>query len=466
MTGSMLRLALALALLVHVTSGVVIRDYNAINYEELDDISTLLDRYFQSHRNSQHFSSKNLMIGVYHEHCKQALDSPAFKGSQRHTGGDILVTLTIPAAVYPVPLNNDCAEVFYYKYNTSIQEPSARLNKLDHVSLTSWGSSLMRSSVILTNNFPFPINLMWHDESKDPIEQGTLQSGESISMTTFLGHIFAAYNANADKRLVNGKRSDYEIGPLVDWMIVNGEDYSFEAINRIETCDISEDASFVPEGLTCDDLDKRFIEFTHYVWFQKRKGLNYVQPQMVRAVTHNGFENRKLPADTYKWLKEWYYTNQPKYEEEEGPVGPCMNQHVAPSLITHLPPKHKDRLTKELQHILEGWYGNGTLEVTSIYGIRKYTNGSVLRMHVDTVGTHVVSAIINVDQEVEKEWPLLILDHDDNEHSVLMEAGDMLLYESAKLLHGRPEPFVGSHYDNIFIHYRPTCRECWDYDWV
>jgi hypothetical protein len=43
---------------------------------------------------------------------------------------------------------------------------------------------------------------------------------------------------------------------------------------------------------------------------------------------------------------------------------------------------------------------------------RKYTNGSVLRMHVDTVNTHVVSAIINVDQSVEKDWPLLILDHE------------------------------------------------------
>ncbi len=40
---------------------------------------------------------------------------------------------------------------------------------------------------------------------------------------------------------------------------------------------------------------------------------------------------------------------------------------------------------------------------------RKYNNGSVLRMHVDTVETHVVSAIINVDQGVEEDWPLLIL---------------------------------------------------------
>jgi prolyl 4-hydroxylase len=59
-------------------------------------------------------------------------------------------------------------------------------------------------------------------------------------------------------------------------------------------------------------------------------------------------------------------------------------------------------------------------------------------MHVDTANTHVVSCIINVDQEVEEDWKLVILDHEENEHSITMRPGDMLLYESAKLLHGRP----------------------------
>ena len=77
-------------------------------------------------------------------------------------------------------------------------------------------------------------------------------------------------------------------------------------------------------------------------------------------------------------------------------------------------------------------------------------------MHVDTLATHVVSAIINVDQAVDKPWELLILDHDDNEHWVQMRPGDMLLYESAKLLHGRPNPMVGERYENIFVHYKPT----------
>lgn len=59
-------------------------------------------------------------------------------------------------------------------------------------------------------------------------------------------------------------------------------------------------------------------------------------------------------------------------------------------------------------------------------------------MHVDTANTHVVSCIINVAQQADQDWPLLILDHSDVEHSLSMKPGDLLLYESAKLLHGRP----------------------------
>jgi hypothetical protein len=46
-----------------------------------------------------------------------------------------------------------------------------------------------------------------------------------------------------------------------------------------------------------------------------------------------------------------------------------MNQHVAPSGVTHLSPAHKDRLSDELRDILEAWHG-APLSLTSIYGIR------------------------------------------------------------------------------------------------
>lgn len=117
---------------------------------------------------------------------------------------------------------------------------------------------------------------------------------------------------------------------------------------------------------------------------------------------------------------------------------------------------------------------------------RRYFNNSVLQMHVDRVGTHIISGIINIAQNVEEDWKLLILDHDGNEHRLAMKPGDLLLYESARLIHGRPgqlrdalsllevvflklsvffetEPMKGQYYDNLFIHYTPTN---WGYGWL
>ena len=79
-----------------------------------------------------------------------------------------------------------------------------------------------------------------------------------------------------------------------------------------------------------------------------------------------------------------------------------------------------------------------------------YQDGSILRMHVDTANTHVISAIINVDQNVDEPWPLLILDHEENEHWITMEPGDMVLYESAKALHGRPSTYLWISYLIVF----------------
>ena len=96
-----------------------------------------------------------------------------------------------------------------------------------------------------------------------------------------------------------------------------------------------------------------------------------------------------------------------------------------------------------------------TLERTAVYGIRVYHNHSRLLNHVDRVQTHAVSAIIQVAQRVERAWELEIFDHDARAHSVVLEPGDMLLYESAACTHGRERPLRGAYYANIFVHFRP-----------
>jgi prolyl 4-hydroxylase len=105
---------------------------------------------------------------------------------------------------------------------------------------------------------------------------------------------------------------------------------------------------------------------------------------------------------------------------------------------------------------IEEWTGM-ELKPVSMYGIRVYTEGAILNPHVDRLPL-VSSCIINVDQDVDEPWPLEIYDREGRAVNVTMEPGDMVLYESGSLIHGRPFPMKGRYFANIFIHFEPTGR--------
>ena len=39
-----------------------------------------------------------------------------------------------------------------------------------------------------------------------------------------------------------------------------------------------------------------------------------------------------------------------------------------------------------------------------------------------------------------------------------MKPGQILFYQSAKLVHGRPKPFAGDRFVNCFCHFKPAVR--------
>lgn len=75
--------------------------------------------------------------------------------------------------------------------------------------------------------------------------------------------------------------------------------------------------------------------------------------------------------------------------------------------------------------------------------------------HVDRLPL-VSSCIINVAQDVDEDWILEVIDRQGKAVNVTMAPGDMVLYESGSLIHGRPFPLKGRFYANIFIHFEPT----------
>ena len=60
---------------------------------------------------------------------------------------------------------------------------------------------------------------------------------------------------------------------------------------------------------------------------------------------------------------------------------------------------------------------------------------------------------------MEQDWPITILDEQGHQHNITLKPGEMLLYESARVPHGRPFPLVGDYYENLFVHFYP---ESWD----
>ena len=93
-----------------------------------------------------------------------------------------------------------------------------------------------------------------------------------------------------------------------------------------------------------------------------------------------------------------------------------------------------DAIWETTSDIISDWTGQ-KLEGSSVYGIRVYKEGAILSPHVDRLPL-ISSAIINVDQDVDEEWPLEVIGHDGKARNITMEPGDMVLYESHSVVHG------------------------------
>tara|TARA_Y100000022_G_C13188281_1_gene346781 strand:- start:253 stop:909 length:657 start_codon:yes stop_codon:yes gene_type:complete len=112
------------------------------------------------------------------------------------------------------------------------------------------------------------------------------------------------------------------------------------------------------------------------------------------------------------------------------------------------------KLDTLLRPLAEEWSGV-ELEFVNGYGVRSYVRDSILNVHRDNPASHIISAIIFVDEYPGKiKWPLDFVDHDKKHHQVTFEFGDMLLYESL-CPHAREIPFPGEFYRNMYLHWKP-----------
>lgn len=194
-----------------------------------------------------------------------------------------------------------------------------------------------------------------------------------------------------------------------------------------------------------------------------RIAMNKRQPMSVQNYTEIGFKKIKAPKGVFDLIKEFWEKNKDKQTPEKWNSGNTYTNHwVAPTYMVSVEDTGlrgggvylKNKIWDLAKTTLEEWTGE-ELTPCSLYGIRVYTENSVLATHVDRMPL-VSSAILNVAQDVDEPWPIEVYGHDGKAYNVTMEPGDMVLYESHSILHGRPFPLKGRFYANIFIHFEPV----------
>lgn len=181
-----------------------------------------------------------------------------------------------------------------------------------------------------------------------------------------------------------------------------------------------------------------------------REAANAVQAEFLPRLTDTGYEIRPTPLHVHKLLAAVLDLRGGRRR----PEGADRSYHDGddPGLVPI--EDLADDLLAELKPLHEEWCGT-ELVASAAFGMRCYGAGNSLVMHVDRATTHIVSSIIQVAQDVDEPWPLL-LECDGIEHSVILNPGQMVLYEGATTPHGRPSPLRGRSFVNLFLHYRPT----------
>jgi len=193
---------------------------------------------------------------------------------------------------------------------------------------------------------------------------------------------------------------------------------------------------------------------------------NEVMSQVFPSLTKTGFKKMETPKDLQRMLEEFLFECCPDPSDKA-----CGTIETEGNVISLYEDKENDGsrsrvcfVTREMSErignvylpIFQEWYeGEDKLEISSIYGIRSYHAKASLKMHVDRPKTHIISAILNVAQDVDSDWPLVIKDFENRLHNVTMSPGETVLYESMTLCHGRPHVLEGRYYSNIFIHSAP-----------
>jgi prolyl 4-hydroxylase len=201
----------------------------------------------------------------------------------------------------------------------------------------------------------------------------------------------------------------------------------------------------------------------------ERIATNLFQPSKMVNYTQLGYEKVPVPGKLLQSLKIFWKKRHQSHRHHP----PTSNFEIGTTYINHwhthfhimnvddelYQSKHlRTQIWDETKPILEKWTGV-ELSPSSMFGVSIFTDKTVVPHRVESL-PFVISAIIHVADDLDTPWPIELYGHDGKAHNVTLDVGEMLLYESASVITGRPYPLQGRHYAEIFISFEPFGYSC------
>ena len=221
----------------------------------------------------------------------------------------------------------------------------------------------------------------------------------------------------------------------------------------------------VEEGPLHAAEDELFNFWYSWIWSHADRHLrNIKQPLIVHNLTQTGYRKTKIPTELYISLKK-YYTNhiyEKSIEDTSHDIDGVLKTKNQQAKLISITDKIITSIEVAVRPLLEHWC-NCYLEQSGVYGIRVYTEGSVLHHHVGRVDTNAIAVLLQIDQDYQPgdDWLIELIDYKGKRQILKLFPGDMLIYEAAKMIHGQPWSFRGKSLANVLMFFTPV--NGWDY---
>jgi len=354
----------------------------------------------------------------------------------------------------------------------------------------AWASSSLADpvykdqvEVAFTNKAGVRVAVFWVDFKGKEVRLIDIESGQRNTQNSFHGHVFHIRAAGTGKliQIYKVKAPDQlstVIVPCIGLEKERAVDESrwpeFEQLAVAEADKICEGAD--SSKWSCiryvSDEDAAARDSSLYGFTQKeaeatsyKKGTTIdtiYRPQIKHIPNVSDYEQGYLKmqmTDKLKGLLKFYTESKHRTKTHDFVPGYFTNNHEVPMDILDINEFRDIRLMiiDEMRQVLQ-WWTKQELKHTTSFGLRVYKRDAMLINHLDRKDTHIASAILQVHQVVDENggWPVEVYHpHRRGLSEVYLQPGEMLLYEGARLEHGRPMRFRGKEFANVFSHFSP-----------